>query len=285
MNDTKQDWDLVIKPKPGVFHLGFKDVWDYRDLIMLFVKRDIVAQYKQTILGPLWLVIQPLITAAFFTIIFGTFAKFDTGGIPFPVFTLSGLTIWNLFASSLNKTSSVFVSNSNIFGKVYFPRLTVPVSALIANTVAFLIQFFILLVLLSYYKFAAGYDWQINFTALFHLPFLLITCSLFGMAGGLIISSMTTKYRDLGFLVGFILQFIMYASAVAFPFDNVSPKLQMVLNFNPVYHLVLMFRAIMISSPMPDTIWIAYSTVFMMIVLFLGILIFNRVSKTFMDTV
>jgi lipopolysaccharide transport system permease protein len=280
-----KDWDLIIKPKPNLFHLGFKELLAYRDLIFLFVKRDIVAQYKQTILGPLWLVIQPIITTIFFTIIFGKFAKFDTGGIPFPIFTLSGLTIWNFFASSLNKTSSVFVNNASMFGKVYFPRLTVPVSAIIANTITFAVQFLILIILLLFYKYSVNYTWEVNYQAMILLPVLLIVSSLFGMGCGLIVSALTTKYRDLSFLVGFVVQFLMYFSSVVFPLDKLSPKIISVLNFNPLYHLVSLFRAIMINSPMPDLGWLVYSTSFMCIILFSGIIVFNRVEKSFMDTV
>jgi lipopolysaccharide transport system permease protein len=281
----EKDWDLIIKPEPGLFHLGFKELLAYKDLIFLFVKRDIVAQYKQTILGPMWLVLQPVLTTVFFTIIFGNFAKFDTGGIPFPVFTLSGLTIWNFFATSLTKTSSVFVNNASMFGKVYFPRLTVPVSAIISNTIAFGVQFLILIILLFFYKFSIGYEWHVNYKYFFLFPFLLITCSLFGMGCGLIVSAATTKYRDLGFLVGFVVQFLMYFSSVVFPVDKLSSKILFILNFNPLYHIVSIFRSLIISSPMPDIIWIIYSSIFMLVVLFSGIIIFNKVEKSFMDTV
>ena len=280
-----KDWDLILKSKPGIFHLGLKEVIAYKDLIFLFAKRDIVAQYKQTILGPLWLVIQPLLTTAFFTIIFGKFAKFDTGGIPFPVFTLSGLTIWNFFASSLNKTSSVFLSNSSIFGKVYFPRLTVPISAIIANAITFVIQFMILILLLLYYKYIMNYDWEVNYVAAIGLPILLIFSSMFGMGCGLIISSLTTKYRDLSFLIGFVLQFVMYFSSVVFPTENLPVKIQQILNFNPLIHFVHLFRAIVINSPLPETSWLIYSSSFVFITLCAGILVFNRVEKSFMDTV
>lgn len=281
----EKDWDLIIKPKPSMFQLGIKDLIAYKDLIFLFVKRDIVAQYKQTVLGPLWLIIQPILTTLFFTIIFGNFAKFNTPGIPYPVFTMSGLTLWNFFSSSLNKTSSVFVNNASIFGKVYFPRLTVPVSAIIANTITFVVQLLILMILLFYYKFSIDYDWHLNWKALALLPVLLMASSLFGMGCGLIISAVTTKYRDLSFLVGFVVQFVMYFSAVVFPLDKLSPKIQLILNFNPLLHFVNLFRAIIIDSPMPDMMWLGYGFGFMFVVLFIGILVFNRVEKSFMDTV
>ncbi len=284
MQENK-DWDLIVKPRVNIFHLGFKELWAYRDLILLFVKRDIVAQYKQTILGPLWLIIQPVISTVFFTIIFGNFAKFDTSGIPYPIFTLSGLTFWNFFSSSFNKTSSVFLSNAGIFGKVYFPRLTVPASSLIANFIAFIVQFVILIVLLLYYQFSGSYSWQMNFSLVWLFPFLLIVCGLFGLGLGLIMSSLTTKYRDLTFLVGFILQFVMYFSSVVFPLTNFSPKLQFLFNLNPLLHLINLFRAIMINSDMPSVLWLLYSLSFMLVTLFLGIIIFNKVEKSFMDTV
>jgi lipopolysaccharide transport system permease protein len=280
-----KDWDLIIKPKPNIFHLGLKELFEYKDLIWLFVKRDIVAQYKQTVLGPLWLIIQPLLSTLFFTIIFGNFAKFDTKGIPYPIFTLSGLTIWNFFSTSLGKTSSVFVSNSAIFGKVYFPRLTVPVSALISNSFTFLIQFIILLFLLVYYKFVNNYDWHINYNLLILFPVVLLLCGLFGLGCGLIISSLTTKYRDLTFLIGFGLQFVMYFSSVVFPIDKFSGKIQTLFNLNPLLHIVGMFRAIFISAPLPGTQWILYSTGWTVLVLLIGAVIFNKVEKSFMDTV
>ena len=281
----QKEWDLIIKPKPNIFHLGLKEVIEYKDLIWLFVKRDVVAQYKQTILGPLWLIIQPLLSTLFFTIIFGSFAKFDTKGIPYPVFTLSGLTIWNLFSTSLNKTSNVFVSNAGIFGKVYFPRLTVPVSTLISNGFTFLIQFFILLLLLLYYKVFNNYDWQMDLKLLFLFPLVLILSSLFGLGCGLIISSLTTKYRDLTFLVGFGLQFVMYFSSVVFPIDKFSAKIQLLFNLNPLLHIVGLFRAIFINAPLPQTQWLLYSATWTLIVVTFGAIVFNRVEKSFMDTV
>ena len=279
------EWDLIIKPKPKVFSLSLGELFLYKDLIVLFVKRDMVAQYKQTILGPMWLVIQPLLTTLFFTLIFGSFAKFDAGTVPYPVFTLSGLTIWNFFASSLNKTSNVFVSNAGMFGKVYFPRLTVPLSALISNAFSFLIQFAILLILLLYYKLVNGYDWQVNWKLMALFPFVLILCGLFGMGAGLIISSVTTKYRDLSFLVGFALQFMMYFSCVVFPTDNFSPKIQAIFNLNPLLHIVNFFRAIFVNTPFNDLSWLIYSTAWTVIVLVIGMLIFNKVEKSFMYTV
>jgi len=281
----EKEWDLIIKPKPKLFSFGLKELLSYKDLIMLFVKRDLVAQYKQTVLGPLWLVIQPLVTTLFFTIIFGNFAKFDSGTVPYPIFTLSGLTIWNFFATSLNKTSNVFVSNAGMFGKVYFPRLTVPVSALISNAFAFLIQFGILFILLLYYKLVNGYEWHVNWTLMSLFPIVLILCGLFGMGAGLIISSVTTKYRDLSFLVGFALQFLMYFSSVVFPVDKFSPKIQALFNLNPLLHIVNIFRAMILDIPFTNFYWLLYSTGWTIIVLIIGILIFNKVEKSFMDTV
>lgn len=281
----EENWDIIIKPKSGFFSLGLKELFNYRDLIMLFVKRDMVAQYKQTILGPFWLIIQPLVTTLVFTIIFGNFAKFSSGTIPYAIFTLSGLTIWNFFSSSLNKTSSVFIGNASIFGKVYFPRLTVPVSSLISNGFAFLIQFSILIILLSYYKIVNNFSWEVNLKLVALLPFLLILTGLFGMGAGLIISSVTTKYRDLSFLVSFALQFLMYFSSVVFPINNFSPKVQAIFNLNPLVHIVNLFRAIMVNVPFSSYGYLLYVFVFVVIVLLTGIVIFNKVEKSFMDTV
>ena len=281
----ENEWDIIIKPKTKLLSFGLNDIWAYRDLIILFVKRDIIAQYKQTILGPLWLVIQPVLSTIFFTIIFGTFAKFETGGIPYPIFTLSGLTIWNFFASSFTKTSNVFVSNASIFGKVYFPRLTVPLSSLIANFITFFVQLFILIALLVYYSIVYNYQWQMNWGAFFLLPFLLLATGLFGMGLGIIASSLTTKYRDLTFLMGFILQFVMYFSSVVFPINNFGEKLKFLFNLNPLIHFVDLFRSIFINSPAPEPIWLLYSTGFVIVSLIFGTLIFSKVEKTFMDTV
>lgn len=283
--DKEKNWDLVIRSKTPFLRLGLKELYRYRDLVMLFAKRDIVAQYKQTLLGPTWLVIQPILSTIFNTIIFGTLAKFDTKGIPYPVFILSGLTAWNFFASAFNKTSGIFITNASIFGKVYFPRLTVPLASIISNFITFIIQFALLLCLLLFYKFQNGYDWEINYKWLLALPLLLGAISLLGLGAGLVISSLTTKYRDLTFLTGFIMQFLMYFSSVAFPINSFGSKWEIFFKLNPILHLVSLFRAIVINAPLPDVMWLAYSIVSTLIILIIGILIFNKVEKSFMDTV
>ena len=280
-----KDWDLILQPKPLFFSLGIKDIWEYRDLILLFVKRDIVSQYKQTILGPLWLVIQPLLSTIFLTVIFNYFAKFNSGETPYPIFILSGLAIWNFFSTSFSKTSNIFVSNATIFGKVYFPRLTVPISSIIANHLTFLIQFVILLIVILFYGSTKHYEWHVNLLALIFLPFILISSGLLGMGIGLIVSSLTTKYRDLSFLTGFILQFLMYFSAVAFPISSFNRTYQFIFNLNPVLHLVGFFRACILNSPLPGFYSLLYTAVFILVFLLMGMMIFQKVEKNFMDTV
>ncbi|MBK9283221.1 MAG: ABC transporter permease [Sphingobacteriaceae bacterium] len=284
-NEEEDNWDLIVSPKSSLLELNLREVWNYRDLILLFTKRDIISQYKQTILGPLWLIIQPILSTVFFTVIFGWFAKFKTGEIPYAIYTLSGLTIWNFFSTSLSKSSSVFLSNAGIFGKVYFPRLTVPISIVLSNAISFIIQFIVLLCLLFIYTYFKDFNWQPNIKLFFLLPFILIIFAFYGMGLGLIASALTTKYRDLSFLISFMLQFILYFSSVVFPLDGFAGKFQLLFNLNPLTHIVKLFRAIMISTEMPDPKWIIYSITIGIITLLLGILIFNKIEKSFMDTI
>ena len=283
--NAKTEWDLVINPKPALFHFGIKELFRYRDLITLFVKRDLIAQYKQTLLGPAWLILQPLLWTVFYSVIFGNFAKFDAGSIPYPIFILSGFTIWNFFSSSLNKTSTVFVSNAGVFGKVYFPRLTVPVAALLSNGFAFMIQCILLVLLLLIYTLFFGYTWTLDPAKLLLFPVLLVICGAFGLGAGLIVSSLTTKYRDLTFLVGFALQFGMFFSEVVFPIAKFSPEIQRLFNLNPLLHIINSFRAVFINAPVPEFHWLLYSFCFTVVVVILGMLVFNKVEKSFMDTV
>jgi len=285
MENEEQKWDLIVTPKGNFFKLNLFELWHYRDLIMLLVKRDIVSQYKQTVLGPIWLIVQPVLSGIFFTIIFGNFAKFNTGEIPYPIFTFSGLTIWYFFATTFAKTSSVFITNSSIFGKVYFPRLSVPLSSLISNSVSFFIQFGVFVLLLLYYKFFRNYDFHVNFSLLIFFPPLLLLFGLMGVSIGLLASSLTTKYRDLSFLLSFGLQFLMYFSSVVFPLGGFNNKIQMLLNLNPLMHMVNFFRSIFLSSPSPSAFWLVYSTLFVLVTLFGSIIVFNRVEKSFMDNI
>ena len=209
MNNSKEpEWTTLIEPKSSIFKLNLKDLWEYRDLVMLFIKRDLTAQYKQTLLGPLWFFLQPLMTTFVFVVIFGKIAKLPTDGIPRVLFYMSGIVMWNYFSSCVNQTSSTFIANAGIFGKVYFPRLAVPLSQVISNLARFLIQFMMFAVILAYF-FIKGMDFSINIVALF-TPILILHMAVLGLSVGMIVSSLTTKYRDLTFLIGFGMQLWMY---------------------------------------------------------------------------
>lgn len=278
-----ENWTLVVKPKTNWFELNLADLWSYRDLVILFVKRDFVAVYKQTILGPLWYIIQPLLTTITFTIIFGNIAKISTGGVPSVLFYLSGITMWNYFAECLNKTSNTFISNASIFGKVYFPRLAVPVSIIISNLITFFIQLFLFILVLLYYVFTSDIV-HINST-MFLLPLLVLIMAGIGLGMGIIISSLTTKYRDLRFLIAFGVQLLMYATPVIYPMSVLSPNQKAILLLNPLSSIVETFRYAFTGIGEFNIYYLLYSFVFMIVVLFLGVIMFNRVEKTFMDSV
>jgi lipopolysaccharide transport system permease protein len=281
-----KDWDLIITSKPKGINLGISELWNYKDLVLLFVKRDFVSQYKQSLLGPLWFILQPLITTLVFSIILGGILGKSTG-IPYPIFTLSGLTIWNFFSSMIGKTSNTFVANASIFGKVYFPRLTVPLSAMLSNYVSFLIQFLLFITVMFYYKYFQNFTWEINFGAILLLPWLLIIFSFLGLGIGLIVSSATTKYRDLSYLIGFGLQLWMYASAIIISLDNLPEKIQRILEWNPAIPIINSFRYIFLNyrSELFSYDQLIYPSVVSILFLFIGLAIFNRVEKSFTDTV
>jgi lipopolysaccharide transport system permease protein len=281
-----KDWDLIITSKPKGINLGISELWNYKDLVLLFVKRDFVSQYKQSLLGSLWFILQPLITTLVFSIILGGILGKSTG-IPYPIFTLSGLTIWNFFSSMIGKTSNTFVANASIFGKVYFPRLTVPLSAMLSNYVSFLIQFLLFITVMFYYKYFQNFTWEINFGAILLLLWLLIIFSFLGLGIGLIVSSATTKYRDLSYLIGFGLQLWMYASAIIISLDNLPEKIQRILEWNPAIPIINSFRYIFLNyrSELFSYDQLIYPSVVSILFLFIGLAIFNRVEKSFTDTV
>ena len=274
---------MVIRPQRSLFDLRLGELWRYRDLVMLFVRRDFVAFYKQTILGPLWYLIQPLLTTITFTIIFGNFANLPTDGLPDFLFYMSGTVIWTYFASCLTKTSETFVSNASIFGKVYFPRLAVPVSILFSNLIAFSIQFAFFIVFMGYFALT-GADIQPNAWVLL-TPFLILVMAGLGLGFGIIISSLTTKYRDLRFLVTFGVSLLMYATPVIYPISSVPEQFQWAIRANPMTSIVEAFRFAFLGAGSVDLGQLAYSFGFMLAVVFLGAVIFNRVEQTFMDTV
>lgn len=282
-NTDNEDWSLVVKPEVNMFDLRLSELWRYRDLVLLFVRRDFVATYKQTILGPLWFIIQPVLTTITFTIIFGNIAKIPTDGIPQMLFYLSGLVSWNYFAECLNKTSNTFIGNAHIFGKVYFPRMAVPVSIVISNLVTYLIQF---LLFLSFYIYfiITGTVVHPNIAILL-LPVMIVMMACLGLGLGIIISSMTTKYRDLRFLVTFGVQLFMYATPVIYPMSILSPKAQFYISLNPMSSIIETFRYAFLGSGNLNFMHLAYSAVFSLVILFIGVIYFNKVEKSFMDTI
>jgi len=278
-----ENWDMDIVPQRGLLELRLGELWRYKDLVMLFVRRDFVSAYKQTILGPLWYLIQPVLTTLMFTVIFGQIASLPTDGLPQFLFYMSGTVIWAYFADCLNKTSNTFVSNSNLFGKVYFPRLAVPISVLISNMITFLIQLALFVAFVLFFLFS-GSAIQPN-VWIFFLPVLMLMMAGLGMGFGIIISSLTTKYRDLRFLVTFGVQLLMYATPVIYPVSSVPERFRPLILANPVTPIVETFRYAFLGAGTVDLGHLLYSFIFMLVVVVLGIVIFNRVEQTFMDTV
>jgi len=281
--DTMEDWDLVITPRKKWYDLQLRDVWRYRDLIMLFVRRDFVSRFKQTILGPLWFLIQPLFTTIVFTVIFGQIAKLPTDGLPQMLFYMSGTVLWQYFSGCLNGTSNTFTSNAGIFGKVYFPRLVTPISIIISNLISFAIQLSFFMAFLLYFALRGA---NVRLTAwAFALPILIILMAGLGLGFGIIISSMTTKYRDLHLLVGFGVSLWMYITPIIYPVSSIPSQLRWVADINPVTPIIETFRAGFLGAGDASWMRLGYSAIFMLVVMFIGIVIFNRVEKTFIDTV
>lgn len=281
-NDT-EEWTLVVKPDVSLLDIRLRELWRYRDLIVLFVRRDFVSVYKQTILGPLWFLIQPVLTTITFTIIFGSIAKISTDGVPPMLFYLSGLVGWNYFADCLNKTSNTFIGNAQLFGKVYFPRLAVPISIVISSLVTYLIQFLLFLAFYFYFNLD-GANLHVN-NAILLLPMLVFFMACLGLGSGIIISSMTTKYRDLRFLVAFGVQLLMYATPVIYPMSILSPKKQFVLALNPMSSIIETFRYAFMGTGSLNYTHLLYSGVVSIVILIVGIIYFNKVEKSFMDNV
>lgn len=282
--ENDQHWDLVIKPKASLLNLNLKEVWKYKDLMWLFVKRDFVAQYRQTVLGPLWHFIQPLFTTIVFLVVFGRIAKIPTDSIEPAVFYMSGITIWNYFTSCLNGTSNTFIANAGIFGKVYFPRMVTPISIVFSNIVKFCIQFLLLLSVIVYYgikngNFYFGWSWML-------IPIFVIMMASLSLGLGIIISSLTTKYRDFTVLLGFAVQLLMYATPIIYPlsfFDG--SKYKAIISLNPLTPIVEGFRYSILGVGTFTIESLLYSTIVIVVLLLFGTILFNRVEKSFMDTV
>jgi lipopolysaccharide transport system permease protein len=277
------DWTLVIRPKTAWFDLHLGDLWRYRDLVVLFVRRDFVSQYKQTILGPLWFIIQPLLTTLTYTVIFGNIAQFSTDGLPKILFYLSGVTAWNYFADCLTKTSDTFVTNANLFGKVYFPRLAAPVSVVISNLIRFAIQFGLFLGFYFYFL-ARGAAIHAN-AALLSLPLLVLIMAALGLGSGIIVSSMTTRYRDLRYLVQFGVQLLMYSTPVIFPLSKLPDRYRWIMLANPMTPVIEAFRYAFLGTGDFSWGYLGFSGAAAALVLAGGVLLFNHVERTFTDTV
>lgn len=280
------EWLYEIGPKNNFFSLNLSEVWRYRDLLMLFVKRDVVTVYKQTVLGPLWYLIQPLFTSVIFTLIFNNVAGISTGSVPPFLFNLAGITIWNYFTACLNETSDTFKKNANVFGKVYFPRIIMPLSIVISNLLKFGIQFLIFIAFYFYYVFNGTLVAPNKLVVLY--PLLVVLMGILGLGLGMLISSMVTKYRDLSFLVVFGVQLLMYGSAVMYPMDLLEqkiPEYAWLVEYNPLAHIVETARFMLLDTGTVSFWGMLYTIAVTFLILFAGILFFNKTEKTFIDTV
>lgn len=285
-----ENWSTVIKPRNKLFEVNLKEIWDYRDLLTLFVKRTITVAYKQTILGPLWWIIQPALTVVMYMVVFGGIAGIPTDGIPQPLFYLGGVAMWQYFSDCLGKSSSTFVSHAGIFGKVYFPRLIMPLADTISNLVRFGIQLGLFVVVYLYYAIIGQAPTPNWYLLLF--PLLVVMLAGLALGFGIIISSMTTKYRNLQILFSFVVQLWMYATPIVYPLSEVKGKMKAgidlykLMHLNPVTPVIETFKHGALSAgEFVGWGWLAYSFVIMIVVLALGIMIFNKVQKSFMDTV
>jgi len=281
--NQKDEWDHVIRSRRPWWDLYLGELWHYRDLIQLLVWRDFVAFYKQTILGPLWYIIQPLLTTVVFTIIFGNMAQLSTDGLPPFLFYMAGNTVWSYFSACLVNTSSTFTANAGIFGKVYFPRLSIPVAIVISNLISFGMRLIIFLIFVVYFLLTGS---DVHLTAwTLSLPVQIVTMGLMGLGFGMIISSLTTKYRDLQQLVGFGVQLLMYATPVIYPVSSITGNWRWLILANPMTPIVEVFRLAFLGVSAVSPFSLLYSVAFTLVVLLIGLLIFNHVEATFMDTI
>lgn len=281
----KENWDLIIKPHRGLLDVDLKELWDYRDLLMMFVKRDIVTVYKQTVLGPLWFVVQPILTMFMFMVVFGTIAKIEVGAVPPSLFYLAGIIIWTYFSDCFIQTSDTFTKNADIFGKVYFPRLIMPMSKVVSGLVKFFIQLFLFLMVYMYF-WMTGSSVAFQFGLIWLLPILIVLMAGLGLGFGLIFSAMTTKYRDLKFLLQFGVQLLMYATPVIYPVSSLPEgTLKQLMFYNPLSHIVEAFKRIFLGEGVLTIEGLIYASITTFLVLILGILIFNKTERSFVDTV
>jgi len=280
---STESWTTIIKPKNQLLQVDLGEIWQYRDLYTLFVKRDIITQYKQTILGPSWFFIQPALTTVMYMVVFGGIAGISTDGLPQPLFYLAGIVCWQYFADCLNKTSATFTANQAIFGKVYFPRLIMPLSTVTSNLVRMGIQFLLFIAVYIYF-ILMKVDVAPNMYILL-IPVLILMLAGLALGFGIIISSMTTKYRDLTILFTFVVQLWIYATPVIYPLSTMSPKMQKIMSLNPVTSIIETFKFGTLGVGTFSWGSLAYSYVFMLVLLAVGIVVFNKVQRSFMDTV
>lgn len=298
MNNPSEEsnWLYTISPKKRAINLNFKEIWYYRDLLLLFVKRDVITMYKQTILGPLWYFIQPLFTSVIFTLVFNNIANIQTGnGVPSFLFNLAGITSWNYFSACLNGTSDTFKKNQGIFGKVYFPRVIMPMSTVLSNLIKFGIQLLVFACFYVYFVFFTTTAFNTSPTlAIVWLPLVILIMALLGLGFGMIISSMTTKYRDLSFLVGFGVQLLMYGSAVMYPLSLIQDKVNQgslpywvgsVIEYNPMTSVIELFRNMTLGAGTFSISKLLYASAIAVIVFLFGLVVFNKTEKQFIDTV
>lgn len=284
MKEENTEWTTILRPHRSVFYLPWRDLWAYRDLLWLFVRRDFVSVYKQTILGPLWFFIQPVFTMLVFMFAFGRLAGLSTDGLPQPLFYLAGITCWNYFADCLTKTSTVFRDNAAIFGKVYFPRLITPLSIIISSLIRFGVQMLLFSAVLLWYL-AQGAAVHVRVEALFLLPLAVLLMALLGLGLGLIVTALTTKYRDLSFLLVFGVQLLMYGTTVIYPLSAAPESIRWVIELHPMTGVIEMFRFAFLGQGTLTLALLGYSVGFALVVMVAGALIFNKAERQFIDTV
>lgn len=279
----EKEWDLIIKPQQKLLNFNLKEIWQYRDLLTMLVKRDVVTVYKQTVLGPIWFFIQPIMTMLVYVVVFGNIAEISTDEIPKPLFYLSGIIIWNYFSECFLQTSDTFAQNQDMFGKVYFPRLIMPLSKVVSGLIKFFIQFALFLIIYLYFMIE-GVSVSISWSVLL-VPYLIVVMACLGLGFGLIFTSMTTKYRDLRFLVQFGVQLLMYATPIIYPMSLIEGHLKTVISLNPLAHVVEAFKYGFLGRGELSMYGLIYATVFATVILVLGIFIFNKTEKSFVDTI
>ena len=277
------NWDLIITPNRGYFEFHFNEIWNFRDLLLIFIRRDIITQYKQTILGPLWIAIPPILTTLVFTIFFGKIAGISTDGIPNVLFYMAGIINWNFFSTALTSTSNTLAGNVGIFGKAYFPRIIVPLSTIASSFLRYFIQFGIFLFILTYFSFFKSANFAIQYELLWVLPMLIFIMAIMGLGFGLLFSASTAKYKDLRFLIGFGVRLMMYASTVIFPLSIIPEKYKWIILGNPMSSIIESFRYVFFGMGVLDFKYLGYSFLIALSIFFLGYILFNKVEQKFID--